>query len=768
MLRTLSVASVVLCLAFATQAQNTSFSYQGRLTSGASPANGTFDFRFRLAADAEGNTYVGSAVLTNGLVIADGLFTTALDFGAVFTGASHWLQIEVRTNGAAGYTVLSPLQRLSPAPYALYALTPAGPAGPQGPQGVQGPKGDTGDTGDTGAQGIQGSQGPPGSADAWSRTGNAGTNPTGNFIGTLDNQALEFRVANLRGLRLEPDPRANDAANLIGGYIQNRVEQPGSGGNVIAGGGWVSGHNIVRPNSSGVFIGAGSANVAGPNANDVVIAGGSGNQARSSTTVIAGGSGNTIATSAANTVIGGGQGNSAGSPFNTIAGGALNTIGTNSNTGTIGGGYAQLIDHNTFDATIGGGSFNAIGTNAYGATIGGGGNNTVAADARWATIGGGYSNRVEGLYATVVGGTNNLASGYTSTAMGWGTEASGWKSMATGNSTRASGESSTAMGSGAVASGMFSTAFGVATTASGGWSTAMGLSTQAGGTAATAMGNSTAAMGDFSTAMGLRAQANHAGSFVWADSQSADFASTANNQFSVRAAGGVRLTGNVTIGEGGADYKYLQLGGGNSSGYLYGSYPAFSDGVHLGYNYYGDSSGAHHVINAGGGTSRLTVGYGFIGLNVGGVGGAPTIQRLLASNTGVTVNGTFNNQSDRNAKADFESIHTADILDRVLTLPVSKWSYKDDPGIRHIGPMAQDFHAAFAVGTDEKHIAPMDEGGVALAAIQGLNAKVEAGSKKSEVRIQKLEAENAELKQAVDELRQLVLSMRQKSNELPR
>jgi DNA-binding transcriptional MerR regulator len=71
--------------------------------------------------------------------------------------------------------------------------------------------------------------------------------------------------------------------------------------------------------------------------------------------------------------------------------------------------------------------------------------------------------------------------------------------------------------------------------------------------------------------------------------------------------------------------------------------------------------------------------------------------------------------------------------------------------------MAQDFHAAFGLnGNDDKHISTVDEGGVALAAIQGLNQKVETGSQNSEARIQKLETENAELKQQLAELKVLV------------
>ena len=71
--------------------------------------------------------------------------------------------------------------------------------------------------------------------------------------------------------------------------------------------------------------------------------------------------------------------------------------------------------------------------------------------------------------------------------------------------------------------------------------------------------------------------------------------------------------------------------------------------------------------------------------------------------------------------------------------------------------MAQDFHAAFGIGPDDKHIATVDADGVALAAIQGLNEKVEVRSQRSEDRIQKLEAENAELKARLEKLERFLL-----------
>ena len=112
--------------------------------------------------------------------------------------------------------------------------------------------------------------------------------------------------------------------------------------------------------------------------------------------------------------------------------------------------------------------------------------------------------------------------------------------------------------------------------------------------------------------------------------------------------------------------------------------------------------------------------------------------------------------SDRNLKERFISVDPLEVLHKVASLPITEWQYKDEsvtganPG-RHIGPMAQDFRAAFALGDDDKHIAIVDEGGVALAAIKGLN--------------QKLEEKNAEieaLRQSVAELSKIVKALSEK------
>ena len=120
---------------------------------------------------------------------------------------------------------------------------------------------------------------------------------------------------------------------------------------------------------------------------------------------------------------------------------------------------------------------------------------------------------------------------------------------------------------------------------------------------------------------------------------------------------------------------------------------------------------------------------------------------------GVSVNGGFTYSSDRNLKTGFQPLNAREILDRVTGLPISSWIYKTDTGARHVGPMAQDFHAAFQVnGADDTHINIGDEAGVALAAIQGLNQKLE-----------ETRAENAELKQELAQIKQLLTKLSEKN-----
>jgi hypothetical protein len=81
---------------------------------------------------------------------------------------------------------------------------------------------------------------------------------------------------------------------------------------------------------------------------------------------------------------------------------------------------------------------------------------------------------------------------------------------------------------------------------------------------------------------------------------------------------------------------------------------------------------------------------------------------------------------DRRMKENFEPIDSADVLDRVMSIPISTWNYRSqDESIRHMGPMAQDFWPAFGLGEDELRINSIDASGVALAAIQGLGIRLD-------------------------------------------
>jgi len=98
--------------------------------------------------------------------------------------------------------------------------------------------------------------------------------------------------------------------------------------------------------------------------------------------------------------------------------------------------------------------------------------------------------------------------------------------------------------------------------------------------------------------------------------------------------------------------------------------------------------------------------------------------------------------SDRNRKESFSAVDAQEILAKLVELPVTTWNYTfEDPSIRHIGPMAQDFAAAFEVGATDTMIFQIDADGVAFASIQALHGEVEA-----------LQTENAALEEKLARL----------------
>ena len=107
------------------QAQTTAFSYQGKLDDAGSPANGAYDFEFRLFDASSAGTQIGSTITVNDLTVTAGIFNTSLDFGAsAFPGANRWLEISVRLGTSTGaYTTLTPRQPINSTPYAVRSLS---------------------------------------------------------------------------------------------------------------------------------------------------------------------------------------------------------------------------------------------------------------------------------------------------------------------------------------------------------------------------------------------------------------------------------------------------------------------------------------------------------------------------------------------------------------------------------------------------------------------------------------------------------------------
>jgi len=303
-----------------------------------------------------------------------------------------------------------------------------------------------------------------GGENAWSLTGNSGTTPGVNFLGTTDNKALELKVYNFRALRLEPN---ETSPNLIGGFLGNSVA-PGIYGATIGGGGQSGNINRVTGSYSTIaggegnsassdraFVGGGQNNTASSsfttvgggwanNANGPynIVGGGSNNTASGQYAFIGGGSHNTndgnttsIAGGADNTIqadyatIAGGLGNEVMSDFGTIAGGGRSDPydpdtrnRVTDRYGTIGGGGNNLAGNENDDqvdaqyATVSGGTGNAA--RSYASTVAGGSYNTAESDSGWSTVSGGRKNRASGNHATVCGGRSNTASGYAATVAG--------------------------------------------------------------------------------------------------------------------------------------------------------------------------------------------------------------------------------------------------------------------------------------------------------------------------------------------------------------
>jgi hypothetical protein len=587
----------------------------------------------------------------------------------------------------------------------------------------------------------------PNPGHAWTELQDHGVSGSDYWLGTTDTQALELRVNGERALRLEPNA---DSPNVIGGHSENSVTAGAVGAAICGGGSWTATNRVTDHYGT---VGGGVNNQAGDNAgttNDRIYA------------TVGGGWSNTA--SGGTATVGGGNLNNASAWMSTVGGGDKNTASGGS-------------------ATVGGGDNNTASGGA--ATVGGGASNT-ASDS--ATVGGGYSNNASGDSATVAGGVANTASGWMSTVGGGnGSTASGWYATVAGGGRSDFPDPAT----GNRATDNFCTVGGGANNQAGddaGTTDDAMSGTVGGGRSNTASGGSaTVGGGNSNTASAQNATVGGGD----ANTASADHATVGGGSSNTAS------DDNATVGGGWwntASAQYATVGGG-SDNVAQGGYATVSGG------WDNEASGAWATVaggqdntasgrsatvpggefNSASGTWSFAAGYRAKANNQGCfVWGDSTDTDIACNNnnrfiarasggvylyTNSTLtsgaylaagSGSWSTVSDRNLKDNFTPVDGQEVLARLADVPISTWNLKSqDASIRHMGPMAQDFSAAFGLGESDTAISTVDADGVALAAIQGLYSL----SQEQDARIQALEEENGSLQQRLDGLETRVTAL---------
>lgn len=160
-------------------------------------------------------------------------------------------------------------------------------------------------------------------------------------------------------------------------------------------------------------------------------------------------------------------------------------------------------------------------------------------------------------------------------------------------------------------------------------------------------------------------------------------------------------------------------------------------------------SGGFRVFTSSNLSTGVTIQSGSVVSNWGQAGA------VISTSTGayLSTGGTWTNASDVNRKHLFENVAGEDVLARLRTVPIRSWSYRTESDrVRHLGPTAQDFRAAFGLGTDAVSIATVDADGVALAGVKALDARTTV----QDARIATLERENAELRARLDAIERML------------
>ena len=615
-----------------------SFVYEGRLDDYGQPANGAYDLRIT----AFGERQLGAAVLPPttffGVAVVDGRFRVEVELPLATTD-DVWIEAAVREQGATDFSAI-----------------------PGRSKAVSGTIGQ-----------------------CWSTTGDAGSSPATNFIGTTDAQPLVLRTRNAQSLRIEPSVEVFSGlpitANVIAGSRSNSVAA-GVRGATIAGGGMPIGE------SDPTFTGEGPNLVTDAYGS---IGGGYNNRA---------GDGAGTATDRGFATVGGGHNNEASGRGSTVGGGISNSA-------------------NNADVTF------TSGAN----TVSGGQENT--ASTAHSTVGGGLSNRASGERSTVGGGQNNVASSTNST----------------------------------VAGGGFNTASGILSTVTGGIDNcAGGTRSWAGGSRAKIRpGSGSGAPGDGCNAVPITTGVSgDQGSFVWADSQNADFVSTGENQFLIRSTNGLGLNTNIptpshlTIGKNDGSSNTLALG------YLGDVTRWRISGPDAG-------SGAAFEVQSGGDQLLLRAedagSSGRVGISRDPVSNALEVE----GNASKTTSGSWLANSDARIKTEISEIDGA--LARLMRVRPVTFRYTADyraahPGIDdriYYNVIAQEFaqvfpdavqgsgeylpHAEHSADTEIQQVDVHPALITTIAAVQELALRLEAERKLLAAQVQELAGDNAALRE---------------------
>jgi trimeric autotransporter adhesin len=537
------------------------------------------------------------------------------------------------------------------------------------------------------------------SLDSWTLNGNSGTNGSG-FLGTTDNVGLAIGVNNSPAIRIYPNQQG---PNIIGGYSGNSFSSTLYGQTIAGGGSFFYENRTMREYGT---VGGGRKNQS--DGYGSTIAGGIDNRATNDYAVVAGGLNNQATGSSA--AIGGGFYNVAAGYVSYVGGGDLNLAMTQN--ATLGGGYSNTITGGQLIAnnTIGGGVFNY--NSGFAATIAGGHGNQATGE--WTSLGGGGFNTASNRSAAVSGGEYNVASGARGTIGG-------------GAYNVAAGSGSTIGGGGYNGTSTFggNRASGTASTIGGGY------------------GNVTSGDAGYGTIGG--GQANQISATAGTNLNIATIGGGYNNKITL---GGATIAGGNSNTASGFD---ATIGGGNGNTASGGASVVPGGAANQAQGYASFAAGQQAVANGNGcfvfndNTNSQRACNGDNRFVVRASGGVWFFTSANDS-TGVSVapgSGMWSSISDRNTKANFAAVDPREVLAKVAAMPISTWNYKtQDAGIRHIGPMAQDFAAAFGVGEDNRHIGTIDADGVSLAAIQGLYQIVQ----EKDQRIDQLQREIDQLK----------------------